>query len=209
MCSEQCAGLRDSVEAYLERFGEVSPDGLKIEAMTLRENPLPLLREIGVLARRSDRGDIMPNPALLPTRAVSPDEFAAASRAEERVTELLSTHTGRRMFFQYVLTLARQRTRDHELNRFDRVRVVAVVRDILLEIGRRLYAVGVIDSPRHILYLELGEVFSYIEGTASTTDLRNLVAVRWQEYAELSKRDTPLAETVVTYGVAYIGQDVG
>jgi rifampicin phosphotransferase len=209
MSSEQCASLRESVQAYLDRFGDVSPEGLKIEAMTLRENPLPLLREVGALARKLDRADSMPNPALLPTRAVSPDEFASASRAEERVAGLLSTHTGRRMFFQYVLNLARRRMRDHELYRFDRIRVAAVVRDLLLEIGRRFYAVSVIDSPRHILYLELDEIFAYVEGTASTTDLRNLVAVRWREYAELSKRTEPPAETVVTCGLAYIGQDVG
>jgi pyruvate,water dikinase len=198
------------VRAYIERFGDVSPDGLKIEGMTLRENPVPLLREVGALARQTAGTDsITPRLRLLPTVAVSSEEVEVADRAEQRIAESLSTHTGRRVFFNYVLGLARQRLRDQQLYNFDRIRIVAVVRDLLMELGRRLYAVSAIDSPRHILYLDLDEVLAYVEGTAVTTDLRSLIAIRWREFSEMNKRSSPPSEMIITRGPVYIGQDTG
>ena len=45
---------RQSIDAYLDKFGERSVNELKLETETLHDDPLPLLRAVGRLAQQGD-----------------------------------------------------------------------------------------------------------------------------------------------------------
>ena len=183
--------IRVEVAEYLSDWGDVIPEGLKAEAQTLRENPLPLFRQIGLAALQGSEAVTPRN--LLPSDYVTADRAETAKSTRARAERYFSDRTMRRRYFDKVYALARQHTRYQELYEFDRVRVFAALRALLLEIGKRLYAVNALETPMQIVHLELDEVIGYVEGGASCTDLRSLADVRRRQNAVWSENAAALA----------------
>jgi pyruvate,water dikinase len=182
-------------EEYLEKFGDRCLEELKLESPTLFDDPLTLLRSVGQLARRLERGEAPP--------AVS-HEAEIRRRAEERVRQALRFHPLRRFLFSRVLRNARNRVRDRENLRFERTRLFGRVRGILLELGRRFYAEDLLEHPRDVFYLEVEECLGFVTGTATTTDLKGLVALRKAEF-ERFRRAPPPADRFETRGIVHQG----
>ena len=102
------------------------------------------------------------------------------------------------------LARARARVRDRENLRFERTRVFGRVRRIFVELGRRFYAWGCSEHPRDIFYLEVEEALGLVTGTATTTDLRGLVAVRQAEFAHWRATEPP-PDRFETRGLVAVG----
>jgi phosphohistidine swiveling domain-containing protein len=70
--------------------------------------------------------------------------------------------------------------------------LIALLRATMLSLGERLFEHGLIDQPRDVLQLEVGEVAGLIRGTGVDADVRPLVAARKRtavaDPADLSKR---------------------
>ncbi len=181
-------------QSYLDRFADRCLEELKLESITLREDPLPLLRSVGHLARRMQSRGV--ESAI--------DETAPRRHAEQRVSAILRRHPIRRLFFGWVLKHARVRVRDRENLRFERTRVFGQVRSIFIELGRRFYALGLLGEPRDIFYLEVEEALGFVTGTATTTDLKGLVTVRKAEYARFKTLEAP-ADRFETRGIVNHG----
>jgi pyruvate,water dikinase len=186
--------------AYLDKFGDRCLEELKLESPTLHDDPLLLLRAVGRLAR-SD------GPAL--RAGVDGTEGVDESlrrQAEERVAKALAEHRDRRMIFEWVLRNARDRVRDRENLRFERTRLFGRCRRVFVELGRRLHAEGVLDTAGDVFHLEVEELLGFVEGTATTTRLRDLAALRRAEFA--SYRDLPApAERFETRGAVHLAND--
>jgi pyruvate,water dikinase len=164
---------------YLARFGDRCIDELKLESETLIDDPLPLLRSVGQMARQTGRN------------VRSGAEANLRADAERRAKKALGASPVRRMIFSWVLKNARLRVRERENLRFERTRLFGRVRRIFLELGRRFHALGLIDSPRDIFYLEVEEALGFVEGAATTTDLRALIATRKAEYERHREAEPP------------------
>jgi pyruvate,water dikinase len=165
---------------YLDKFADRCLEELKLESPTLEDDPTTLLRCVGHMAARLAAGSV-------------PDsgDVGAAQRAERTVAEKLKDHTLRRTVFGWVTRNARDRVRDRENMRFERTRVFGRVRRVFVEIGKRLGGRGLIADARDVFYLEVEEVLGFIEGTATTTDLLGLVAIRKQQYAQFESTPPP------------------
>jgi pyruvate,water dikinase len=187
--------FRAQYDEYLERFGDRCLEELKLESPTLFDDPLTLLRSVGQLARRLAEGGARP-PAS--------QEAELRRRAEERVRVALHWHPLRRMLFNWVLRHARARVRDRENLRFERTRLFGRVRLIVLELGRRFHALDLLDHPRDVFYLEVEECLGHITGTATTCDLRGLVAVRKAEFDRYRQLPPP-ADRIETHGAVQAG----
>ena len=177
-------------EAYLARFGDRCLDELKLESATLHDDPLPLLRSIGEFARRIRSG-----AASQPL-----DESAIRRGAEERARTALAGNPLKGVLFAWILGQARSRVRDRENLRFERTRLFGRVRRIFVELGKRFHADGILEDPRHIFWLEKDEIIGFVEGTASSTDLRGLAAVRRAEF-ECWQSSEPPADRFETRGM--------
>ncbi|HEX8372609.1 MAG TPA: PEP/pyruvate-binding domain-containing protein [Chthoniobacterales bacterium] len=162
------AEFHTAYQAYLAKFAGRCLEELKLETETLDDDPLQLLRSIGRLAAAGAKT----------LEVVEPKPQIAA---EKQAAEALHEHPIRRAVFGWVLRNARQRVSDRENLRFERTRVFGRVRQVFQEIGRRLYAERHLESPRDIFFLGIDEILGFIDGTALTTDLRSLVAVRQAE----------------------------
>lgn len=185
------ADFRAEYEANLEKFGDRCLEELKLESPTLFDEPLTLLRAAGRLAERP------PGPA-------SRVEDDLRRRAEERVRDALAGRPLRRLIFGWVLRNARGRVRDRENLRFERTRLFGRVRDIFVALGRKLHAVDLLDAPRDVFYLEVEEVFGFLDGTGGTVDLRGLTALRKAEF-ERFRREPPPAGRFETRGMVFHG----
>lgn len=180
---------------YLEQFGERCLGELKLESLTLHDDPFPLLRAVGHLARQLAPPDRKPH--------LTPDTTPRTD-AERLLHTTLAGRPVRRLVFRWVLRQARMRIRDRENLRFERTRLFGRVRRIFLEFGRRFFALGVLDAPRDIFFLEVEEILGFVEGTGTSTHLKALVALRESEY-ESYRRSEPPPDRFETRGVAALG----
>jgi pyruvate,water dikinase len=194
----QAPAFARQYQDYLDKFGDRCMEELKLESATLHDDPLPLLRSVGQLARRLAEGGGNGRAAAAPV------ELDQRRRAEEQVRAALRWHPLRRLVFGWVLRNARARVRDRENLRFERTRLFGRVRRIFVELGRQLHALGVLDQPRDIFYLEINEIVGVIDGTASCTDLRGLVGLRRAEFERFRQMEAP-ADRFETHGAVHAG----
>jgi pyruvate,water dikinase len=191
----QVPKFRAEFDAYVERFGDRCLEELKLESPTLHDDPILLLRSVGQLAHRLAEGE---------TPAGASHEVEVRRRAEDQVRAALRFRPLRRLVFAWVLKNARNRVRDRENLRFERTRLFGRVRMICVELGRKLTALDVLEQPRDIFYLEVNEAFGFVDGTASSTDLKGLVALRKAEFARWRSMEPP-ADRFETRGPVHHG----
>jgi phosphohistidine swiveling domain-containing protein len=184
-------------DTYIDRFGDRCMEELKLESLTLFDDPLPLLRSIGQYARNRIKSGKAPSVDT---------ETSLRQEAEATVRKALAAHPIKRIVFSWVLASARARVRDRENLRFERTRVFGRVRLIAVEIGKRLTSLASLDTPRDIFWLELDEILAFVEGRATTTNLKGLVVLRKAEFERYRSEPAP-ADRFETRGVVYVGHD--
>jgi phosphohistidine swiveling domain-containing protein len=158
--------LNRAVEGYLQRFGDRCANELKLETLTLADDPSTLWRTLLVYARRHVDG----------AAAVRREEAQLRSEAEAQVARVPGV--ARRAVLWALVRAARARVRDRENLRFERTRVFGLVRRLFLAMGAVLQMAGRLDEPRDVFYLTSGEVLAALEGGGATDDLRSLVGQR-------------------------------
>jgi rifampicin phosphotransferase len=184
--------LAQRYDEYLSKFGERCLEELKLESATLHDDPSLLLRTIGELTQGIAAGRV-------------PDsQVCSAASAEQRVNTELRRHPFRRLVFKWILRNAREGIRTRENLRFERTRVFGRVRRIFVEIGSRLHALDLLDNARDIFYLQVEEVLGFIKGTAATTNLKELIALRKREFQQMRGEPTP-ADRFETHEPVYQG----
>jgi pyruvate,water dikinase len=173
--------FKSAYRGYLARFGDRCLGELKLESLTLHEDPLPLLRSVGRLARLS----------FCDTDPIRSEVDSGERRSAQRADNALAGHPLRRRLFRWVLRHARARVRDRENLRFERTRLFGHVRRVFVELGRRLHAEGHLSEARDIFFLEIDELLGYLAGSATTTKLKPLVLLRQAEFAEYRTEEPP------------------
>jgi pyruvate,water dikinase len=175
----EAAAFVAELDAYLQDFGDRCMEELKLETVTLGEDPRFLIAMIRAYASQG-----MTNPDAAWER-----ERAIRRAAERGVRARLGGV--KYACYRWVLVRARRRVRDRENLRFERTRVFGVVRRILLALGRHLAAAGQIAEPRDVFFLTRAEVFAYFDGTAVTSDLLGLAARRRAEFEAYAREPAP------------------
>lgn len=201
LCDEQLPAIRSFILkddrfnaaycGYLDKFGDRCLDELKLESATLSDNPLPLLRGIGQLARSGvcELG-----------RGASD---ALRLNAEENIDTAFRGQPVRKKVYNLVLRLARARMRDRENLRFERTRVYGRVRAIFVEIGRRLVSLDVLTDRDDIFYLDVVEIAGLVRGTGIGANLSDVVACRRKEFSAYRNGDD-LPRRFITNGPAQL-----
>jgi pyruvate,water dikinase len=169
-------GVRDSdelaamMESYIAKFGDRCTQELKLESLTLHEDPSQVLMAIAAAARSS--GAERPKDAVRPLSDVVKSPL-------------------KRMQARWLLKWAKARVRDRENLRFERTRLFGRVRRIFLAIGARLAEAGVLVEKRDVFMLTVEEALGAVEGAMTTNDLKALAALRKTEQAAERKRPDP------------------
>jgi len=190
--------FREGWEAWMERYGDRSPDELKLEAPSLRDTPGFVLDTL----RAWMRDDAA-------VRDFGGAERAEREAAEAEVHRLLGADGdprtwGRRLTFEWMLGQARRRIAMRESLRLERTRIFGLVRLIFRAFGARYAEAGYLDAPEDVFWLTVDEVLGFARGTTSSTDLRGLTAVRRAEFERYRAMPEP-AERFYTWGAVHLG----
>ncbi|MCP5534999.1 MAG: phosphoenolpyruvate synthase [Akkermansiaceae bacterium] len=130
-------------ENYLTDFGDRCLEELKLESPTVSDNPQSLLTGIGVMAVRINKGQSTTAPDPVP--------------ADDPTKKLSGV---KRRLFPWVLENAKNRVRDRENLRFERTRLFGRVRQIIVELGKRLHHDNRLDAPEDVFFLTITEVMN-------------------------------------------------
>jgi pyruvate,water dikinase len=167
------------LEAYRRRFGDRCMEELKLETVTLSEEPATILAT--VRAYRA-AGLVDPEGAIERERAIR-------HAAEKRVAARL--RGPRAWTYRWVLGRARRRVRDRENLRFERTRVFGVVRRVFLALGRHMQSRHTIARQRDVFDLTPGEIFGHYEGTSLGAHLRDVAGARRQQFERWAQGPVP------------------
>jgi pyruvate,water dikinase len=168
---------------YIERYGDRTMGELKLESVTLRQDPSFLF---AVLKNYLTRDDL-----TLESLAASEARFRAQAEAEAftAIRRTLGFFALRR--FRRQLAQLRDAIRNRENMRLARTRLFGLYRDLFLEIGRQFAGDGLLEAPRDIFWLTLDELYAWYDGRAVQTNLKALVRARREEYAGYEHDEPP------------------
>ena len=152
------AELEREIHRYLDDFGDRCMEELKLETVTLAEDPSFLIAMIRAYAAR---GIIDPDAAWARERAIR-----MGAEAEVRAGLPAMKHA----VYRWVLVRTRRRVRDRENLRFERTRVFGVVRRIVLALGHDLGRRGHRRAARRLLS-DPSRLFAAFEDADAATEL--------------------------------------
>lgn len=178
---------------YIERYGDRTMGELKLESITLRQDPAFMF---AVLKNFLSREDL-----TLATLATNEQRFRGDAEREAEAAVVAKHGRGGYRKFLRDLGRCRDAIRNRENMRLARTRMFGLYRDIYLEIGRQLAFYGVLANARDIFYLTVEELDAYMDGRSVQADWTALVATRQAEFAEYEKADLP--HHFVTHGPIY------
>lgn len=172
------------VDAYVAEFGDRCTEELKLESVTLDEDPRSL------------------HSAILASASSAPREPEPERDPFARFDAAMKGMPIRRMLARPLLSWTRARVRDRENLRYERTRIFGRARRLFLAVGRQFHASGLIGDPRDVFMLTVDEVLGSIEGYAASGDLGGLVAIRSTETKAAEAMPDP-PERILVHGPAH------
>lgn len=168
---------------YIERYGDRTMGELKLESITLRQDPSFLF---AVLRNYLSRDDLTPE-------TLAANEARFRHSAEQEAFDAIRTRLGPRALrrFRKHLGKLRDAIRNRENMRLARTRMFGLYRELFLEIGQQWALHGLLEAPRDIFWLSLDELYALNDGRAVQTRLTPLVAARKAEYADYADQEPP------------------
>ncbi|MDD2867061.1 PEP/pyruvate-binding domain-containing protein [Neomegalonema sp.] len=184
--------LGPPLAGYLARFADRCAEELKLESVTLDEDPRPL--HAAVLAAAGKPESAGPPPPL------------TEADVKARLKEIAPKRPVWRLLARRRLAQAKTLVRHRENLRFERTRIFGRARRLFLEMGARLTAAGKLEAPRDVLHLTHLELLGAVEGFGADLDLKGLVALRKPADARSLARPAPPARLRIE-GAALTGLD--
>jgi phosphohistidine swiveling domain-containing protein len=154
--------LAAEIQSYIAKFGDRCTEELKLESVTLEDDPTPLLASIAAASAS----------AHVERSQVSLDQ---------RLVQLLPANPMKRRLAGWFVGWAKARVRDRENLRFERTKIFGRARRLFLAAGRQFAAHGIIDQPADVFLLTVQEILGAIEGFGVEADLKSIVAMRRHE----------------------------
>jgi pyruvate,water dikinase len=167
------------IDDYVERYGDRTMGELKLETISLREDPSFVIE---VIRNFLDRPDLDPDK-------LASNEKELRHKAEADVYGRLGPIGSWRM--RRMVTEARNAVKNRENMRLSRTRAFGLARDAYRNLGRCLMEAGKLDDARDIFYITVEELEAYHEGRCINTDFRGLAAVRKAEFEAYEDDEPP------------------
>jgi phosphohistidine swiveling domain-containing protein len=178
------AGYGEDIAAaaleHVRRYGDRSLQDLKMESVTIRQEPWRLLQLVRAYAHES-----------LTVDGNRAQERQTRAKAESQLRDRCQ-NPARRAVLRGCYAVMREMLGAREDMRFCRSQLFGVSRAMLLELGRRLVKAGVLDTERDVLDLTAAEVLGAFSGTLPGPGLSELASLRRaQRQAWASEPDLP------------------
>lgn len=159
--------LRDFNE-YMDLYGDRGVNELKLETITFRENPR-LLVDLILSFHQHDQ-----------TQAVEKNDEIGDIPIDGKLKKIA---------FQLCLKLAIRSIVYRENFRLNRTRMYGVIRRMTNNLGEKLNALGAIDNPRDIYFLDKEDLYQFYSGLSFDFDLKSIVLHKKQLFYQYQKID--------------------
>lgn len=177
------------LEEYMEKFGDRTVHELKLEALTLREDPLFLIRMIYSISMTKESGE---------------HSKRNISEEQNKIYENLKISPLKKFILKKTVSYAKKFIRLRENLRYERTKVFGMVRKIMKKMGTYLKEENIITHERDVFYLTIDEIFGLIDGALIDTDLKKLVDLRKEKYREYEE-EAVLPDRFLTRG--FLGEN--
>lgn len=186
------------IRSYIKRFGARSMEELKLETLTLLEDPEPLFSALKEELWREESGKSERGKSgrIGKSGKAHKKKRGMAGRRERNFSKSM----GRMGLSVYLLLrLTKYFIRNRERLRLRRTYIYAIVRRIFLRIGKNLAGEGLISEERDIFFLTKPEIFSWIDGEREDSlDWKERIAGRKKRFSE--NREKPAPPRMYFYG---------
>ncbi|MBO9540276.1 phosphoenolpyruvate synthase [bacterium] len=183
--------MRAQVQDFLDKYGYRCMNELKLEEKNLKEDPSFVFAMVKNYLK-------MPS---LDIAAMEANEKRIRTEAETLVRQKLGGNPLKHAFFNWVLMNARRHVKNRENMRFARTKIFGLLRDMFQSIGRTFAGWDLLDDAQDVFYLNLDEIWGFIQGTATSTNLRGLAALRKEEFARY--RAEEIDDRFKSYGTVH------
>lgn len=187
------AAVKVMFEQYLKEYGVRCINEMKLESVPIKDNPVFCISIIQNYLRNT-----VPDPAKQEEH-----ERAIRTKAEDELRHKLK---GERIFlvipklsvYRWVLNNARRAIKNRENQRFCRTEAYSLIRTIMRAIGSRWQNQGILDNAEDIFYLEMDEIWSFVEGKPLCADLKKQIHQRHEEFERY--KTVTLPDHIEAYG---------
>lgn len=169
--------INEMFEQYLKEYGVRSINEMKLESIPIKDDPTFCIATIQNYLRNT-----VPDPT-----EQEKHERAIRQKAESELCQKLKNKKifliiPKLWLYRWVLNKARTAIKNRENQRFCRTEAYSLVRTIMRAIGRQWQDKGIIDNAEDIFYLEIDEIWSFIEKKPICGDLKKQIALRKEEF---------------------------
>lgn len=194
--SEKYIFCKKEIDNYIFDFGERCIGELKLETVSYTQDPSKFIKllkgyvEIGITAEKTS----------------CKTEEVIRTKAEQEIDEALKYKPYKKWKLKRTLKNARGLVSARENLRYGRTRAFGIVREIFSHIGKKFHSQNIIENDRDIFYLTIEEIFSFVEGTSVTQNIKSLISLRKTEFENYRSQNIP-SERFATYGIVYHSND--
>ncbi len=189
--------LNKMIIDYLDEFGYRSMNELKLEEPSLSEKPQFVF-------------SILKNYVAAPLPELTNSEGMDVKirlAAEKLVSDKFAKQgffgtIKHKLIFNPVVYMAKKAVAFREYQRFARTKMFGMVRRMFMGIGTNFSKLGVIEETNDIFYLTKQEIFSFIVGTSTISNLSEIVNIRKKEFTIYENTDE-LPDRIKTFGPVY------
>lgn len=151
---------------HLDLYGDRGVNELKLETVTFRENPKHLIELILSFKQHDNGQDHTKN---------------------EEIGDIPINGKFKKLVFQLCLKLAIRSIVYRENFRLNRTRMYGVIRRMTNNLGHKLNALGAIDNPRDIYFLDKEDLYQFYSGLSFDFDLKSIVLHKKQLFYQYQK----------------------
>ncbi len=177
---------------YIERYGDRTMGELKLESVTLRQDPAFMFSVLRNFVLRDD----------LSADALARNEAQLRKDAEQTALKAIRRQSGERGVKRFRKALARLRAavKHRENMRLARTRMFGLYRDLYREMGERLAEAGALRQADDIFYVTVEELDAWMNGTGVGA-LAETAAARREQFARWEDEELP--HHFYTWGPVY------
>ena len=176
---------------YLKNYGVRCINEMKLESTPIKDDPLFCIATIQNYLRNG-----IPDPKEQENR-----EKLIRKNAEDLLHKKLRGM--RLLFYKWILKCARRAIKNRENQRFARTEAYSLIRTFIQAIGSQWENKSILDQKDDIFYLEMEEIWSFIEGRSTCVNLKNLIGVRKEEFKAYEAQNPD--DHIETEGEVYFG----
>lgn len=176
---ENNTSIYKKLHYYLQQYGDRTIGELKLEITSPRQKPTLL---ISMIKNRLD--------STLTAENIKQKQLYIRQHAEEKVKQVLPKYSLKTLYYNYIITFARNTVRNRENMRFCRTRAYGFVKEVFISIGVKMEQAGIIASPEDIFYLNLNVVEDFCLKDNHTL-LQHTIKLEKENYSKYEKKSLP------------------